>query len=364
MRIYPPKGGYIFYCTTKSIGYIENIDYVCKKIDMKIQNLIIAAGLTVIIASGCSGGKEEVSNANELEGKITISGAFALYPMAVQWGEEFKALHPKVQFDIQGGGAGKGMTDVLSGSTDLGMVSRDVNEEEKSKGAFDLGVCKDAVLPTINAKNPYRDIIYQKGISNQQFIDIFITGKIKTWGDLLGNGSSEKIEVYTRSDAAGAAESWAKYLDGKKQEDLLGVGVMGDPGLAQAIVKSKFSIGFNNVSFAYDNVTKINNPGIAVAPIDINGNGILEAEENFYDNMDKVNAAILSGTYPSPPARPLLFVSKGAPTDPLVIEFLKYVLTEGQKGVGEAGFVQLPDDVIQAQIQKLPSAAVKAKSDH
>lgn len=62
---------------------------------MKIQNLIIAAGLTVIIASGCSGGKEQDSNSNELEGKITISGAFALYPMAVQWGEEFKALHPK-----------------------------------------------------------------------------------------------------------------------------------------------------------------------------------------------------------------------------------------------------------------------------
>ena len=101
MLIYPSKGGYIFYCTTKSIGYIENIDYVCKKIDMKIQNLIIAAGLTVIIASGCSGGKEEVSNANELEGKITISGAFALYPMknlkhcTQKYNLTFKAVAPE-----------------------------------------------------------------------------------------------------------------------------------------------------------------------------------------------------------------------------------------------------------------------------
>lgn len=28
--------------------------------------------------------------ATELEGKVTLSGAFALYPLAVKWGEEFK----------------------------------------------------------------------------------------------------------------------------------------------------------------------------------------------------------------------------------------------------------------------------------
>lgn len=28
--------------------------------------------------------------AAELEGKVTLSGAFALYPLAVKWGEEFK----------------------------------------------------------------------------------------------------------------------------------------------------------------------------------------------------------------------------------------------------------------------------------
>ncbi|HMU68755.1 MAG TPA: substrate-binding domain-containing protein [Chitinophagales bacterium] len=324
---------------------------------MKPSKLFLLIAISAITFSSCSGDKKEnTEEAGKLEGKISISGAFALYPMAVQWGEEFKKLHPDVQFDIQGGGAGKGMTDVLSGTVDLGMVSRDVNDEEKSKGAFDFSVCKDAVLPTINAENPYRELLYQKGISNQQFIDVFITGKITTWGQLLGNGAKEKIDLYTRSDAAGAAESWAKFLGGKKQEDLKGVGVMGDPGLAQAVVQSKFSLGFNNVSFAYDNVTKINNPGIAVAPIDVNSNGTLDADENFYGNIDQVNEAILNGKYPSPPARPLLFVSKGNPTDPVVIAFLQYVLTEGQKGVSDAGFVALPADVIKQQIEKLPSA--------
>lgn len=72
----------------------------------------------------------KVETPAELEGKISLSGAFALYPLVVKWGEEFKKLHPKVQFDIQGGGAGKGMTDVLSNTVELGMVSREITADE------------------------------------------------------------------------------------------------------------------------------------------------------------------------------------------------------------------------------------------
>ena len=71
--------------------------------------------------------------AQELEGQISISGAFALYPMAVKWAEEFKKLHPKVNIDISAGGAGKGITDVLANMIDIGMVSREVYAEEIKK---------------------------------------------------------------------------------------------------------------------------------------------------------------------------------------------------------------------------------------
>ena len=49
---------------------------------------------------------------NELKGQISLSGAFALYPLAVKWAEEFKKLHPGVKIDVSGGGAGKGITDI------------------------------------------------------------------------------------------------------------------------------------------------------------------------------------------------------------------------------------------------------------
>jgi phosphate transport system substrate-binding protein len=53
-------------------------------------------------------------------------------------------------------------------------------------------------------------------------------------------------------DAAGAPETWAKYLGNKKQEDLLGIGVFGDPGIAEAVAKDPLGIGYNNLGYAYD----------------------------------------------------------------------------------------------------------------
>ena len=76
-----------------------------------------------------------------------------------------------------------------------------------------MSVVKDAVFPAINAKNPVLNDLLSKGVTHDQFVDIFITGKIKTWGELVGRPEiTDEIHVYTRSDSAGAADTWAKFL--------------------------------------------------------------------------------------------------------------------------------------------------------
>jgi len=80
---------------------------------------------------------------------ITVSGAFALYPLMIQWSEEYQIANPNVQFEISAGGAGKGMTDALSDLVDLGMVSRTIYDEEINKGAVYVAVAKDAVVITL-----------------------------------------------------------------------------------------------------------------------------------------------------------------------------------------------------------------------
>lgn len=298
---------------------------------------LLAFGLAF---NSCSNKKNNNSNGDELSGRLSLSGAFALYPLAVQWAADFQQLHPDVKIEIDGGGAGKGMTDVLAGQVDFGMVSREIKPEEAAKGAVGFAVAKDAVVPTINEKNPHYADLVAHGITAEQAKQTWIDGSVKTWGQFLGGAQAEPIHVFTRSDACGAAETFAAWL-GKHQEDLGGEGVNGDPGVATAVAKDALSVGLNNIGYVYDNNTGKPLPGIRVLPIDVNGNGKIDPEEDFYKTKNELTAAIADGRFPSPPARNLYLVTKGKPTDPLIKAFLDYVITEGQKANEKVGYVRV-----------------------
>ncbi len=287
-----------------------------------------------------------------IKGTISLSGAWALYPMAVRWAEEFRKIYPDVKIDLSAGGAGKGITDALNDMVDMGLVSREIYNEELNKGAFPVAVAKDAVVPVINASNPSLDILLGKGLNKDAGNNIWISGMYKTWGQAFGFKGTTPIHVYTRSDACGAAEVWAKYFN-KKQEDLLGNGVYGDPGLALAVKKDFLGIGFNNIGYLYDTRTKKQLAGIRVLPIDINNDGKITADEDFYNSIDDLIAAIANGKYPSPPSRELYFVTKGKPQKEVVIRFIRWVLTDGQKYVNESGYITLSNEKIAAELKRV-----------
>ncbi len=309
--------------------------------------------LSFTMISGCGGNRANSNDSAQVfKGTISISGAFAMYPIVVKWAEEFKKIHPEVKIDVSAGGAGKGMTDALSGMVDLGMISRPISPEEVKKGAWFVALTKDAVLPTINTDNPAMKEIMGQGITKSKLGEVFLSEKNITWGQLFKTSCGSKIVHYTRSDACGAAEMWGKYL-GKNQEGLTGIGVFGDPGIADAVKNDKNGIGYSNVSYVYDIKSRKPFTGITVLPIDINENGILDPEENFYSSLDSIMKAISVGKYPSPPARDLYFVSKDFPKSNLIIAFIKWILTDGQKYVPEAGYVGLPEAQIKTELEKL-----------
>ncbi|MBS1524501.1 MAG: phosphate ABC transporter substrate-binding protein, partial [Bacteroidetes bacterium] len=78
-----------------------------------------------------------------------------------------------------------------------------------------------------------------------------------------------------------------------------------------------------------------------------------DPDENFYDTIDHLTDAIADGKYPSPPARNLGFLFKGKPQKPELKEFVKYVLTNGQKFVDEYGYIQLSKQKLAEELKKL-----------
>lgn len=316
-----------------------------------LRTVLVLLFVLALLVAGCGRPVTPGQEGGALEGTVTISGAWALYPMMVRWGEEFKKLHPDVKLDISAGGAGKGMADALAGAVDIGMVSREVYPEEVEKGAFWVSVTRDAVFVTVNEKNPVWEDLHRKGVTRETFIGIYITGEITTWGQVVGRPDvTDPIHVFTRSDSAGAPETWAKYL-GKKQENLRGIGVYGDPGVLDAVVKDPLGIGYNNLNYAFDMETGQPVAGARVVPIDVNGNGQADPDE-VYDTKKQATDAVATGHYPSPPARDENLVTKGKPTG-LVKAFITWILTDGQKYVDEAGYIPLTKDKLDEGLKKL-----------
>lgn len=322
----------------------------------KIWYAVSATMLTAVLLAACGGGSGAPAAAPAAEQKvISISGAWALYPLAQKWAEVYQAAHPEVRIDVSGGGAGKGMTDALAGAVDIGMVSRAIKAEETAQGALALAVTKDAVVPTTSAANPLLTTLLERGVAGERFAKVYTEGS-GTWEYLAGGAAgagAHAITLFTRSDACGAAQTWGAYLGNLAQEKLKGTGVNGDPGIAEAVSKNPLGLGYNNIGFAYDPQTRQPYPQLAVIPLDVNNNGKLDPEEKFYGTLDTLVAAINAGKFPSPPARDLYFVTKGVPARPEVAAFLRWVLNEGQREVAGAGYVQLPEATIAAARAKL-----------
>jgi phosphate transport system substrate-binding protein len=289
-----------------------------------------------------------------LSGNISISGAFALYPMMTVWAAEYSKINPNVKFDVQGGGAGKGMTDTLSGAVDIGMISRAIKPAEEAQGAYWVAVTKDAVFPVVSAQNPVAADLTAKGITQDTFNKIFITGEVKTWGDVVGKPEvKDAIHVYTRSDSAGAADTWALFCGGKVQADILtgAIGVNGEPALVDTVIKDPLGIGYSNLNSVFDATSGKLVTGALVPPIDANKNGMADADEYFQSKADAVSA-VSSGKYPSPPARFEFLATKGKPTG-LTLAFLNWILTDGQKYLDAAGYVPLTPDQQAESLAKL-----------
>jgi phosphate transport system substrate-binding protein len=289
-------------------------------------------GFLVVVGLLWGGFNSGFAGDKELQGTVTLSGAWAIYPTAVAWAEAFQKLHPKVKVDVSAGGAGKGVADAIAGLVDIGMVSRDPDPAEINRGIVPVYILHDAVYPVVGDKNPIVKDLFKKGVKRKDLIHLYITGNITTWDRLAGSAVNKPVHVFTRSDSCGAAASWSAYL-GKKQEDLRGVGIYGDPGILEAVKRDPMGIGYSNFSYVFTREGKVL-AGLRIVPIDSNENGAADSDE-IYEKRDSAIKAIEAGRYPA--TRKNYFFVKGKPKG-LVEDFIEFTLSdEGSKIVDQVG---------------------------
>ncbi|MBI5427661.1 MAG: phosphate ABC transporter substrate-binding protein PstS family protein [Nitrospinae bacterium] len=282
-----------------------------------------------------------------VSGSISSVGSDTLNNLMTFWAEKYKGFYPNVKIQVEGKGSSTAPPALISGASQLGPMSRamkgkEIDAFEKKFGYKPtvIRVAVDALAVFINKDNPI------KGLSLDQVDAIFSKNRkrghkenLTAWGQLglTGDWAAHRISLYGRNSASGTygffkeeAMGNGDYKDEVKEQP-------GSASVVQSVSVDRYSIGYSGIGYK--------TASVKAAPLAEKGTGYVEASGE--------NA--LAGSYPL--SRFLyIYVNKapGKALDPLVLEFLKMVLSkEGQEVAVKDGYFPLALAVVQEDLKNL-----------
>jgi phosphate transport system substrate-binding protein len=84
-----------------------------------------------------------------------------------------------------------------------------------------------------------------------------------------------------------------------------------------------------------------------VLPINFKGKGRLEGKSKIFDSFEHLQRAMWLGKFPCSLVRNLYLVSKGQPKTKEMVDFIYWVVTDGQKIVPDNGYIELHSSEVQ-----------------
>lgn len=111
-----------------------------------------------------------------LSAQLTVGGSTSVTPVMEKLAEAYRALNPEVEINIESTGSTAGVTGAVDGMLDIGMVSRDLKDEEKAQ-LKDQVIAMDGIAVIVNTENTVETI------SMDQIKAVF-TGETTNWEDV------------------------------------------------------------------------------------------------------------------------------------------------------------------------------------
>ena len=225
----------------------------------------------------------------EITGTVNTDGSTSMADVMAVLQETFKEVQPGINVNYTGSGSGSGITNVLSGTVDIGLSSRALKAEEEEQGAVGHIVALDGVAVVVNPENTVADLTVE------QIAKIF-SGEITNWSEV--GGADAEIAVFGResgSGTRGAFEEIVGVVDAcaytneySSTGDMVGA-VAGNPnaiGYASlsAVDESVIAVKVNNVApseaTVKDGTYEIQRPFVMVTK---EGTELSEAAQAFLD---------------------------------------------------------------------------------
>jgi phosphate transport system substrate-binding protein len=331
---------------------------------MKLAALVCLFAL----AMGTTG--TESSNDMQLVG---VGGTFPL-PIYTAWFEQYEITHPGCRFHYMPSGSGVGIDQVTSGAADFGGSDAPMTDEEMAHGktkVLHFPTVLGAAVPIYNLPGLKQSLDF----TPQVLAGIFL-GTIKKWNHpaiLAANAGvvlpEVEIVVMHRDRASGTTYIWTDYLSKVSKEwkaqvgkgtDVswpVGKGASGSGGMAEMVLRTPYSIGYTELTFALQNHSlygRVRNADGKFIRADLQS--LTAAAAGAAGTMPSDFRVSITNA-PGPDAYPissftwLLIPAKISESKkPLIKGFLGWMLTTGQRtSVESLGYARLPDAVIEKE---------------
>lgn len=270
-----------------------------KRLVVLLCGAVIISGLVV----GCGSGSAEGDTA-----KITISGSTSVGPTMEVLAEVYEKDND-VNIEVQQVGSSAGIKNTIDGTSDLGMSSRDLKDEE-TKEVDGTQIAIDGIAVITNTANKVTNL------TSEQVKDIF-TGKITNWKEV--GGEDAQIVVVSREEGSGTREGFQDILGFESDELIKDAQICDGSGNVKSTVEgNENAIAY--ISFGYLGDT-LNDVKI--------------------DGVEPTDANVVDGKYPI--SRPFIVVNKKDGLSDVAKAFVDFIMSEeGQNIVAEEGFIKAP----------------------
>jgi phosphate transport system substrate-binding protein len=303
---------------------------------------------------------------------LNAAGATFPYPIYSKWFDVYHTAHSSVQINYQSIGSGGGIRQLQAGTVDFGASDGPMTDDQLAQSKFKIlhfPTVLGAVVPTYNIAGGSAELNFtQKALAG-----IYL-GTITKWNDPEiaranpgVNLPNTDIVVVHRSDGSGTSYIWTDFLAkvsdewknkvGKAATSVnwpVGLGGKGNEGVTGLVKQTPNSIGYIELIYAVQNnipYGKVQNAAGKFVKADLAGVTAAAAAEakNIPDDF-RVSITNAPGpkVYPISSFTWLLIPAQiqDAAKREAIKDFLKWMLSDGQKFNEGLSYAQLPKEVI------------------
>jgi len=311
---------------------------------------------------------------------IQISGAGATFPNPIytKWFDQYHKMHPNAEINYQSIGSGGGIRQLYAGTVFFGASDGPMTNEQIAGAGFriiHLPTVLGGDVPVYNLPGVTAELRF----TGPLLADIFL-GKITRWNDAAiravnpgVNLPAEEITVVHRSDGSGTTYIWADYLskvspEWKQKVGVatslnwpVGIGGKGNEGVAGLVKQTPASIGYVELIYALENKIAYGSVKNAAgeflrATTETVSNAAAIAAKNMPKDF-RVSITNAPGHDVYPISSFTWILLQESPRDVvrsrIMVDFMRWALTEGQKYAPQLGYAPLPKEVVALEMEAL-----------